>query len=120
MIPEGAAMADGPEAVVARTQDDSRREVNHHPSRGGNPAEMVNALDALRVASTFFVLLYHAALAYMATPLRLTTWVAYDASHHVAFDYFIYWINGFVMPVFFLAAGVSAPAACEARGPRAF
>src|SRR5215208_4090548 len=84
MIPEDAAMANRPEAGVAPSNDDSRHELNHHPSRGGNPAEMVNALDALRVASTFFVLLYHAALAYMATPLRLTTWVAYDASHHVA------------------------------------
>ena len=113
-------MTKGPEAGVARPKDGSRLASDRRSPRAGNPAEMVNALDVLRVASTFFVLLYHAALAYMATPLRLTTWAAYDASHHLAFDTFVYWVNGFVMPVFFLAAGVSAPAACEARGPRAF
>src|SRR4051812_36379516 len=90
-IPESAVMTRGPEARVARSGDDSRLEPDRPSPRGGNPAEMVNALDALRVACTFFVLLYHAALTYMATPLRLTTWATYDASHHVAFDYFIYW-----------------------------
>src|SRR3954470_8440144 len=30
---------------------------------GGGPAQMGNALEALRVASTYFVVLYHAALA---------------------------------------------------------
>jgi glucans biosynthesis protein C len=89
-------------------------------STGGGPAEMGNALESLRVASTLFVILYHAALSYVATPLRLTLWVAFDSPGHVAFDAFVYWVNGFVMPVFFLAAGVSAPAACESRGPRTF
>ena len=86
----------------------------------GGPAQMGNALEAMRVASTLFVVLYHAALTYVATPLRLTLWVAFEPSGHVAFDAFIYWVNGFAMPVFFLAAGISAPAACESRGPRTF
>ena len=87
---------------------------------GGGPAEMGTALEAMRVASTLFVVLYHCALTYVATPLRLTLWVAFDAPGHVGFDAFVYWVNGFAMPVFFLAAGVSAPAACESRGPRTF
>jgi peptidoglycan/LPS O-acetylase OafA/YrhL len=81
---------------------------------------MGNALEALRIATTFFVLLYHAALTYLATPMRLTLWASYDAQGHVAFDYLVYWVNGFAMPVFFLAAGVSAPAACASRGPWVF
>ncbi len=81
---------------------------------------MGNALEAMRVATTLFVVLYHAALTYVATPLRLTLWVAFDSPGNVAFDAFVYWVNGFAMPVFFLAAGVSAPAACESRGPRTF
>ena len=84
------------------------------------PAQMGTALDGLRAASTILVVLYHAALAYVATPLRLTLWVAFDGPGHVGFDVLVYWINGFVMPAFFLAAGVSAPAACESRGPRTF
>jgi glucans biosynthesis protein C len=81
---------------------------------------MGNALEALRVAATLLVVLYHAALTYVATPLRLTLWVAFESSGQVEFDVFAYWVNGFAMPVFFLAAGVSAPAACASRGPRAF
>ena len=81
---------------------------------------MGNALEALRVASTLFVVLYHAALTYVATPLRLTLWVAFEPPAMSRFDAFVYWVNGFAMPVFFLAAGVSAPAACESRGPRTF
>ena len=88
--------------------------------RRRGPAQMGNALEALRIATTFFVLFYHASLSYLATPMRLTLWASYDASGHVAFDYFVYWVNGFAMPVFFLAAGVSAPAACASRGPRVF
>ncbi len=90
------------------------------PAGGGGPAEMGNALESMRVASTLFVVLYHAALTYVATPLRLTLWVAFDSPGHVGFDVLVYWVNGFAMPVFFLAAGVSAPAACESRGPRTF
>jgi glucans biosynthesis protein C len=81
---------------------------------------MGNALEALRIATTFFVLFYHASLSYLATPMRLTLWASYDATGYRAFDYFVYWVNGFAMPVFFLAAGVSAPAACGSRGPRVF
>jgi peptidoglycan/LPS O-acetylase OafA/YrhL len=81
---------------------------------------MGNALEVLRVATTFIVVLYHAALSYVATPLRLTLWVAYDSFGSSVFDHFVYWVNGFAMPVFFLAAGISAPAACESRGPRVF
>ena len=66
-------MMDGPKAVAARSGDGSPREPENRSPRGGDPAQMVNALETLRVASTFFVLLYHAALSYVATPLRLTT-----------------------------------------------
>ena len=81
---------------------------------------MGNALEVLRVATTFFVLLYHASLTYLATPMRLTLWSTYEGPGLVAFDYFVYWVNGFAMPVFFLSAGVSAPASCASRGPMVF
>lgn len=90
------------------------------PSATEGPAQMGNALETLRVVSTLFVVFYHAGLSYVATPLRLTLWIAFERSGHLAFDGLIYWVNGFVMPVFFLAAGVSAPAACESRGARTF
>lgn len=106
--------------ATARKERPGRAGEARPSAGGGGPAEMGNALEALRVASTLLVVLYHAGLTYVATPLRLTLWVAFEPSGHVAFDTFIYWVNGFVMPAFFLAAGVSAPAACESRGPRVF
>ncbi|MDR3634068.1 MAG: acyltransferase family protein [Isosphaeraceae bacterium] len=108
---------DGRGERPAREQERARGE---QAPRGGGPAEMGNALEVLRVATTLLVVLYHAALAYVAIPLRLTMWVVYDNPGHTGFDGFIYWVNGFAMPVFFLAAGISAPAACESRGVRVF
>ncbi|AGA31179.1 acyltransferase family protein [Singulisphaera acidiphila] len=107
-------------ARMARPARANGRAGGAPPAKGGDPAQLGHALESLRVVTTFLVVLYHAALTYVATPLRLTMWVAYDASAYVGFDAFIYWVNGFAMPVFFLAAGVSAPAACESRGPRVF
>lgn len=111
---------DETKARTARPADARGRAGGTPPSKGGDPAQLGHALESLRVVTTFLVVLYHAALTYVSTPLRLTMWVAYDASGYAGFDAFIYWVNGFAMPVFFLAAGVSAPAACESRGPRVF
>lgn len=111
---DGSSLRDGGTARSPRRGGEGAA-----PSAGG-PAEMGHALETLRVAATLIVVLYHAALAYVANPLRLTLWVAFEPSGQVAFDIFVYWVNGFAMPVFFLAAGISAPAACESRGPRVF
>ncbi|MGE3817959.1 MAG: acyltransferase family protein [Isosphaeraceae bacterium] len=86
------------------------------PSGGDGSAKLGLALEFLRVAGTFLVLAYHAALAYLASPMRLTLWHVYDPRGHVSMDVFAYWVNGFAMPLFFLAAGASAPAAVESRG----
>jgi glucans biosynthesis protein C len=88
-------------------------------ARGGGPAEMGNAFDVLRVAAALLVVMYHASLAYLASPLRLTLWF-YDDHRSLSMDTFAYCVNGFAMPLFFLAAGVSAPAAVESRGVRVF
>jgi hypothetical protein len=113
-------MRDGSNAREVRSARTPHPEGEGVTKTAGGPAELGNALEALRVAVTLLVVLYHAALAYVATPLRLTLWVAFEPSGQVGFDAFVYWVNGFAMPVFFLAAGVSAPAASESRGPKAF
>jgi peptidoglycan/LPS O-acetylase OafA/YrhL len=83
-------------------------------------ATVGDALEAFRIVATLLVVLFHATLAYLATPLRLTLWLAHDGRHSRLFDVFAYWANGFVMPLFFLAAGFTAPAAYAMRGPRDF
>jgi glucans biosynthesis protein C len=113
-------MRDGSNLREVRSAQTPRRVSEGASKAAGGPAELGNAVEAMRVAATLLVVLYHAALAYVATPLRLTLWVAVEPSGQVGFDAFVYWVNGFVMPVFFLAAGVSAPAACESRGPKVF
>lgn len=96
------------------------RERHTADPRGGDPANIGQALEAFRAAATLSVVLCHAAIAYMATPMRLTNWSVYDRAHSAVFDACIYWVNGWAMPLFFLAAGVSATAACESRGARVF
>jgi peptidoglycan/LPS O-acetylase OafA/YrhL len=86
----------------------------------GGPAVYGPAFDVLRILATFFVLMYHASLAYLSRPMRLTLWHVYDAHHHVGMDVFAYWVNSFAMPLFFLAAGLIAPAGVESRGVRVF
>ena len=88
--------------------------------RKAKTATVGDALEAFRIVATVLVVLFHASLAYLATPLRLTLWLAHDGRHSRLFDVFAYWANGFVMPLFFLAAGFTAPAACGTRGPRDF
>ncbi len=88
--------------------------------RVGNPAEMGQALDTMRVVATLAVVFYHAGLSYLTRPMRLTLWHVYDPLHHGAVDVFVYFVNAFAMPLFFMAAGVSAPSGIESRGLRVF
>jgi peptidoglycan/LPS O-acetylase OafA/YrhL len=105
---------------TACAEGEARHTSEPRAQRGGGTADLGNALDTLRVVGTFLVLMFHAALSYLASPMRLTLWHAYDSRGHVSMDLFAYWGNGFAMPLFFLAAGVSAPAAIESRGVRVF
>lgn len=95
------------------------RSTQNAPRNPGGPAEMGIALDVLRVAASLAVVFYHAALAYLVHPLRLTLWF-YDSNTHPSMDFVACWVNAFAMPLFFLAAGISAPAAVESRGVRVF
>ena len=90
------------------------------PSAGGGAAEIAPAVQNLRMLATLLVLLAHSAIAYVQTPLRTTLWSAYDPKSSPFFDALAYWVNGFAMPLFFLIAGISAPAACASRGPAVF
>lgn len=90
-------------------------------ARRGNPAEMSQALDTMRVVATLAVVVYHACLAYLTHPLRLTLWHVYDPqSQHPAVDVVVSFVNAFAMPLFFLAAGISAPSGLESRGLKTF
>lgn len=112
--PRPGTVGSGPDSGQA-----PRRTPRSAPASPGGPAEMGQALDVLRVAASIAVVLYHASLAYLVQPLRLTLWF-YDARPHVAMDVLACWVNGFAMPLFFLAAGISAPAAVESRGVKVF
>ncbi len=88
--------------------------------RGDGAAPLAQAFDLLRVIATFLVVLYHASLSYQAIPMRLTLWPVYDPPGHVSMNLFAAWVNGFAMPLFFLAAGITAPAGIGSRGLKVF
>lgn len=71
-------------------------------------AQMLHGLNNLRTFATILVVLGHAAIPYMATPIRTLIWPAHDAQTHLAFDLLGLWTSGFVMPLFFLMSGISA------------
>src|ERR1700677_3186096 len=77
-------------------------------SRSGGMDEIGSALALLRLNASLLVVMAHCAIAYIVTPLRTTSWLIYDYSSSPLLDCLVYWINGFVMPLFFLVAGVSA------------
>ncbi len=68
--------------------------------------QMANGLNAARVFAAVLVVVLHSAIPYMESRVPIL-WVLHDSSQHVSIDVLVVWINGFVMPLFFLLAGLS-------------
>lgn len=63
------------------------------------------ALDAARSLATFLVVVGHALLSFMQTPIG---WAIRDRSRHIAADLVVWVGHAFLMPTFFLLAGLLA------------
>jgi glucans biosynthesis protein C len=74
-------------------------------NRLADMVQMTNGLNGARVLASILVVVFHAAIPYMISPVPL--WIAHDTASHVTVDMLVFWINGFVMPLFFLLAGIS-------------
>ncbi len=74
-------------------------------TRLADMVRMANGLNAARVFASILVVIFHSAIPYMVSPIPI--WIVHDTSQHVSIDMFVFWVNGFVMPLFFLLAGLS-------------
>jgi hypothetical protein len=75
-------------------------------SRLADMVRMANGLNSARVFASILVVLLHAAIPYMVSRVPVL-WLVHDSAQHLAIDVLVVWVNGFVMPLFFLLAGMS-------------
>jgi peptidoglycan/LPS O-acetylase OafA/YrhL len=81
--------------------------------------ERSQPLDGLRAVAIVLVVVLHGALPYVDPPLGSLPWAIRDATSD-ALTHVFWWLHGFLMPLFFLLAGVLAAQVEEQRGARAF
>lgn len=84
------------------------------------PVRREHGLDWLRAAATVLVVLLHAGIPYMLSPLPGLAWPTHDARPSPAVDALCWWIDGTAMPVFFLLGGFVAAGLMARKGPRTF
>lgn len=80
----------------------------------------LHGLDALRALAIVLVLVLHAAVPYLLVPMPGLAWPVRDAARSPLVDGLFWWIEGFVMPLFFLMAGFFAAGIRQARGTAGF
>jgi peptidoglycan/LPS O-acetylase OafA/YrhL len=77
-------------------------------------------LDWLRASAAVLVVLLHAGMAYLVARMPGLAWSTHDPLGHPVVDALSWWINGFVMPLFFVQSGFLAHRVMCSRGPREF
>jgi peptidoglycan/LPS O-acetylase OafA/YrhL len=80
----------------------------------------LHGLDTLRGLAAVLVVMLHAGVPYMVSPLSNLVWPARDGSPSSLVDGIVWSIEGFVMPLFFLLAGFFSAGLLSASSPRSF
>lgn len=80
----------------------------------------LHGLDWLRAGATVLVVTLHAGIAYLVSPMPGLPWPTHDPVGSPTVGAITWWINGFVMPLFFVQSGFLAKQAMDAKGPRRF
>ncbi|MCA9024938.1 MAG: acyltransferase family protein [Planctomycetaceae bacterium] len=91
-------------AVLDRQTDDNR----------------LYGLDWLRAGAAVLVVTLHAGIAYLVARMPGLAWPTHDPSGHPTVDAITWWINGFIMPLFFVQSGYLACQIMCAKGPEEF
>jgi peptidoglycan/LPS O-acetylase OafA/YrhL len=95
-----------------------------HPTEGTerrreSPARLAG-LDTLRGLASILVLMLHAGIPYMVSPLSHLVWPARDGRPCPIVDGIVWSIEGFIMPLFFLLAGFFSAGLLVGSTPRSF
>lgn len=92
------------------------------PSPGAPPAgsSRFHGLDWLRAIAALLVVGLHAGIAYTLAPFPGLAWPVHDVHPSPLVDGVTWWIDGFIMPVFFVLGGFVAAQLMAKRGAAAF
>jgi peptidoglycan/LPS O-acetylase OafA/YrhL len=90
---------------MSTTEPASESHILHRSTRLAELVQVANGINAARVFASLLVVIFHAAVPYMTSPIPL--WVVHDTAQHISVDMLIFWVNGFAMPLFFLLGGWS-------------
>lgn len=83
-------------------------------------AERYHGLDWLRAVAALLVVMLHAGLAYTLTPWPGLAWPVHDPEPVRIVDALTWWIDGFIMPLFFLLGGFVAAHLFLRRGGKGY
>jgi peptidoglycan/LPS O-acetylase OafA/YrhL len=88
--------------------------------RASAPGTRFHGLDWLRAVAALLVVVLHAGMAYTLAPFPGLAWPVHDAHPSPLVDAITWWIDGFVMPTFFLLGGFVAAQLLAKRGTVVF
>ncbi|MBX3439231.1 MAG: acyltransferase [Planctomycetaceae bacterium] len=90
-------------------------------SREVRPASpRLDGLDWLRAGAAVLVVALHAGIAYLIARMPGLAWATHDPHGSQVVDVVTWWINGFIMPLFFVQSGFLANQLMRRNGSRAF
>jgi glucans biosynthesis protein C len=90
------------------------------PAAAPQRPRRLHGLDWLRGGATLLVVALHAGIAYLVAPMPGLVWATSQTQPHLAVDAATWWINSFVMPLFFVLGGFVAVGLMRRTGPAAF
>lgn len=90
------------------------------PGAAHSKHDRLQGLDALRAVATVLVVLLHAGVPYMTTPIPHLAWPARDLHPSAIVDALSWCIECFIMPVFFVLAGFCSKAYLDSHGASRF
>lgn len=91
-----------------------------HPLHFPDAEARLHGLDWLRAGATLLVVLLHAGIPYLTHPLPGLVWATTSPQRSGSVDLFCWWINGFIMPLFFLMSGYLAAQLRQRHGVHGF
>src|SRR5689334_18139169 len=94
--------------------------MNAPPATSRAASPRLEGLDALRGIAAVPVIMLHASMPYLLLPMKGLIWPTRDARPSELVDAVGWAIEGFIMPLFFLLAGLFAAGLLDRLGPAQF